>query len=61
MQGWIEGFQESIDFIEQNLSQTLDMEMIAEKAVLSSFWYTSFHLMVERKKIGNVITTLPDM
>lgn len=39
MQGWIEGFQESIDFIEQNLSQTLDMEMIAEKAVLSSFYY----------------------
>ena len=29
MQGWIEGFQESIDFIEQNLTEELDTADIA--------------------------------
>ena len=31
MQGWIEGFQESIDYIERNLSESLEIERIAEK------------------------------
>lgn len=35
MQGWIEGFQESIDFIERNLTDELDIEVIAAKAALS--------------------------
>lgn len=39
MQGWIEGFQESIDFMEQNLTEELDIEDIAAKAALSSFYY----------------------
>ena len=39
MQGWIEGFQESIDFIEQNLTEELDIEDIAAKAALSTFYY----------------------
>ena len=39
MQGWIEGFQESIDFIEQNLTEELDIENIASKAALSTFYY----------------------
>ena len=39
MQGWIEGFQESIDYIENNLMDELDMEDIAGKAALSSFYY----------------------
>ena len=39
MQGWIMGFQASIDFIEQNLSQVLDIEEIAGKAALSAFYY----------------------
>ncbi|MBO6205937.1 MAG: AraC family transcriptional regulator [Lachnospiraceae bacterium] len=39
MQGWIEGFQESIDFIEQNLTEELDIENIASKAALSPFYY----------------------
>lgn len=39
MRSWIEGFQESIDFIEQNLTETLDIERIAEKAALSPFYY----------------------
>ena len=29
MQGWIEGFQESIDYIEENLSEALDIEKVA--------------------------------
>ena len=39
MQGWIEGFQASIDFIERNLAQELDIEVIAGKAALSPFYY----------------------
>ena len=39
MQGWIEGFQRSIDFIEQNLCETLDITAIAGKAALSPFYY----------------------
>ena len=39
MQGWIEGFQSSIDFIEQNLWEALDIGRIAGKAALSPFYY----------------------
>ena len=39
MQGWIEGFQESIDYIEENLSEALDIEKVAGKAALSPFYY----------------------
>ena len=39
MQGWIEGFQESIDFMERNLTEELDIEDIAGKAALSPFYY----------------------
>ena len=39
MHGWIEGFQESIDFMELNLTEALDIEKVAEKAALSPFYY----------------------
>ncbi len=39
MQGWIEGFQESIDYIEDNLMDELDIEDIASKVALSTFYY----------------------
>ncbi len=39
MQGWIEGFQESIDFMEKNLTEELDIEEISGKAALSPFYY----------------------
>ena len=39
MEGWIEGFQESIDYIEQNLPEELNIEEIAKKAGLSPFYY----------------------
>ena len=32
MQGWIEGFQESLDFIERNLTDELDIEVTPAKA-----------------------------
>ena len=39
MQGWIEGFQRSIDYIEENLTGSLEIADIAEKAALSPFYY----------------------
>ncbi len=39
MQGWIGGFQKSIDYIEQNLTEELDITEIAEIAALSPFYY----------------------
>ena len=39
VQGWIEGLQSSIDFIEQHLTDELDIEEIAGKAALSPFYY----------------------
>ena len=39
MQGWIGGLQASIDYIERNLSEMLDIEAIAAKAALSPFYY----------------------
>ena len=39
MEGWIDGFQESIDFIEENLSEVLDIEEIAGKTDVSAFYY----------------------
>ena len=39
MHGWIDGFQTSIEYIERNLSGTLDIEDIAKEAALSPFYY----------------------
>lgn len=39
MQGWISGFQESIDYMERNLTQALDIGDIAGRAALSPFYY----------------------
>lgn len=39
MQGWIEGFQESIDYMEKNLTDELDIEDIAGRAALSPFYF----------------------
>ena len=36
---WIEGFQASIDFMEQHLTEEADIEEIAGKAALSPFYY----------------------
>ena len=39
MRGWIEGIQESMDFMEQNLTEELEIEAIAGKAALSPFYF----------------------
>ncbi len=39
MNGWIAGFQESIDFMEKNLTEDLDIEEIAAIAALSPYYY----------------------
>ena len=39
MQGWVEGIQRSIDYIEQHLADELDIEEISAKAALSPFYY----------------------
>ena len=39
MKDWIEGFQESIDLMEQNLTEEPDIEEIAGKAALSPFYF----------------------
>lgn len=39
MKGWIEGIQESIDFMESNITEEFDIETIAAKAALSPFYY----------------------
>ena len=39
MRGWIDGFQASIDFMEQHLTEPLDIEKIAGQALLSPFYY----------------------
>ena len=39
MKGWIEGFQASVDYIEQNLTEELNIEEIAKTAALSPFYY----------------------
>ena len=36
---WIEGFQASIDFMEQHLTENIEIEEISEKAALSPFYY----------------------
>ena len=39
MSEWIESFQESIDYIENNLTGSLDIEIVAAKAAMSPFYY----------------------
>ena len=39
VQSWVEGFQQSIDFIEENLISSLEIEEIAQIAALSPFYY----------------------
>ncbi|WP_295115433.1 helix-turn-helix domain-containing protein [Ruminococcus sp.] len=39
LKDWIEGFQASIQYIEQNLPEKLDIGEIAKKAALSPFYY----------------------
>lgn len=55
MQGWITGFQESIDYIEQNLTEVLDVERIAKKAAFSPFYYQRIFGALCGKTVGEYI------
>ena len=39
MKGWIDGFQASVNYIEQHLTEELNIGEIAERAALSPFYY----------------------
>lgn len=39
VESWVEGFQQSIDYIEENLASSLEIEDIARFAALSPFYY----------------------
>ena len=39
VENWVEGFQQSIDYIEGNLASSLEIEDIARFAALSPFYY----------------------
>ena len=39
MRGWIDGFQESLDYIERHLADDLQIEAVAARAALSPFYY----------------------
>lgn len=52
---WINGFQESIDYIEKNLDGSLDIEDIAAKAALSSFYYQRIFSAMCDMTVGDYI------
>ena len=47
MIGWIEGIQNAIEYIEDNLTEELDIREIAERACISAFYF---------QKIFNILT-----
>ena len=55
MKSWIEGFQESIDYIEENLTEELDIEEIAAVAALSSFYYQRIFSALCNMTVGEYI------
>ena len=57
MRGWIEGIQESIDFMEQNMTEALEIEAIAGKAALSPFYYQRIFGALCGMTVGDYIRT----
>ena len=55
MKGWIEGFQASIDYIEQHLLNELDIEEVAKKAALSPFYYQRIFIALCGMTVGEYI------
>ena len=49
MQSWTEGFQASIDYIEEHLDEPLEIEEIAKRASLSPFYYQRIFGVLCRK------------
>lgn len=55
MQGWITGFIASIDHIERNLTDTLDIDRIAAAAALSPFYYQRIFGAMTGMTVGEYI------
>ena len=55
MKGWIEGFQASIDYIEQHLLNELGIEEVAKKAALSPFYYQRIFVALCGMTVGEYI------
>ena len=58
MQGWIDGFQKSMEYIERNLSEALDIEDIAARAALSPFYYQRIFGALCGMTVGEYIRAL---
>lgn len=55
MENWIESFQQSINFIEENLAGTLEIEDIAKRTALSPFYYQRMFGALCRMTVGEYI------
>ena len=55
MQGWIEGIQASIDYMERHLCESLDIGEIAARAALSAFYYQRIFTALCGMTVGEYI------
>ena len=55
MRSWMEGFQDSIDLMEQTLTDEPDIETIAGKAALSPFYYQRIFSALCNMTVGEYI------
>ena len=55
MQSWIDGFQASIDLMEEKLTDDLGIEMIAAKAAISPFYYQRIFSALCNMTVGEYI------
>lgn len=52
---WIKGFQRSIDYIEDNLTEDLSVEEIARQMNISPFYYQRIFTMITGFSVGEYI------
>lgn len=52
---WIKGFQRSIDYIEDNLTEELSAEEIARQMNISPFYYQRIFTMITGFSVGEYI------
>ena len=53
--GWIEGIGEAISYIEENIAEELEIENIAQRAFVSSFYFQKGFAMLCGFTIGEYI------
>lgn len=52
---WIKGMQDSIDYIEKNLSDTIDMNEVAARACCSTFYYQRMFMLLTDMTVSQYI------